>query len=322
MFCELFSNCSHNQSAYQDCIFVKIETQINPIKQKEMKHAFMIGAFQNPEYLKKLVTSLESESSNIYIHINKRNEREFIDFSEWCKLKNNVHFYCEVKINWGGHSMMQSQLFLMKEALKDPQNEVFHFITGQDMLVRPIEELINYCQQDKRNFIHYEKFPAKGGIDWSRYDYFWTFEFINYRSGLLAKIIVKGLVLAQKLLHIKRKRPDFEYPMYGSSWWSLRRDAVRTIVDYCCNEKNWRIIKYSCAPDEFYYQSILYNSPLRDSMAGFNLTYLEWDGGTGPKILTEKDFDKIKASNLFFARKVIPGKSDKLIEMINIDIIQ
>lgn len=286
------------------------------------KHAFLIGAFQNPEYLKGLVLSLDSDKSNIYIHVNKRNEAEFLEFREWCRQRDNVHFYCSIKINWGGHTMIQSQVFLLKEAMKNEENEIFHFISGQDILVRPLGELFEYCQNNQGNFIEYRSFPANCGVDWSRYDYYWALEFINYRSGVMAKIIVRGLVLLQRLLHIKRKRPDFSTPMSGSCWWSIRRDAAKVINDYFANKSNWDRIKYTCAPDEFFTHSILFNSPLRDTMTGHNLTYLEWTGGNGPKILTEIDYEKIKASGLFFARKVIPGMSDKLIEMIYKDIRQ
>jgi hypothetical protein len=47
------------------------------------------------------------------------------------------------------------------------------------------------------------------------------------------------------------------------------------------------------------------------------MRYIDWgpDGGN-PIVLTEKDYDRIKASGALFARKLESGTSDKLIEML------
>ena len=46
------------------------------------KHAFLIGAFKNPDYLLELIDSLDSPRSTFYIHVNLYNESEFGTFKE------------------------------------------------------------------------------------------------------------------------------------------------------------------------------------------------------------------------------------------------
>ncbi|RQP16427.1 MAG: glycosyl transferase, partial [Parapedobacter sp.] len=62
--------------------------------------------------------------------------------------------------------------------------------------------------------------------------------------------------------------------------------------------------KYSWAPDEFFFQTMLYNSPYRENIINDNLRYINWNGGkSSPKILTTEDLTVLKASRKFFARK-------------------
>lgn len=42
-----------------------------------MKHAFLIGAYKNPLYLESLINSLDSEKSNIYVHVNAESWIQF-----------------------------------------------------------------------------------------------------------------------------------------------------------------------------------------------------------------------------------------------------
>lgn len=68
----------------------------------DKKHAFLIGAYKNPNYLKGLILSLNSPSSNIYVHINRHNFMEFKEIINFFEKYDNIHFYSAVKVKWGG----------------------------------------------------------------------------------------------------------------------------------------------------------------------------------------------------------------------------
>lgn len=66
------------------------------------KHAFLIGAYKNPEYLKMLVNSLRGERSNIYIHINPLYINGFNDFISFYDAVDDVTTISTQKVRWGG----------------------------------------------------------------------------------------------------------------------------------------------------------------------------------------------------------------------------
>ena len=61
------------------------------------KIAILIGAYQNAEYLQYLLDSFDSESTNIYIHINKKNKGEFESFFKRNQYRKNVFLFSEYK---------------------------------------------------------------------------------------------------------------------------------------------------------------------------------------------------------------------------------
>ena len=79
-----------------------------------------------------------------------------------------------------------------------------------------------------------------------------------------------------------------------------------------------RSLKHTYVSEEFFLQSILGNSIYKDKINPDNLRYADWHGrhGSCPAIIDETDFDKIIATNKYFARKIGDGISDKLVTRI------
>ena len=57
-----------------------------------MKNAFLIGAYINPEYVDSLISSLRSQRSNVYIHVNKSYFNKLI-FNPQDKLKELCKYF-------------------------------------------------------------------------------------------------------------------------------------------------------------------------------------------------------------------------------------
>ena len=92
----------------------------------------------------------------------------------------------------------------------------------------------------------------------------------------------------------------------GSTYWSLNRNALEYVINYPDTNILTRF-KYTFCSEEFYFQTILLNSPLVNSIVCKNLRYYDWDSGRGryPAFLDMTDFDKlISLKDYFFARKI------------------
>lgn len=279
------------------------------------KVAILIGAYENPDYLDALVKKMIHPRTNIYIHINKYNFNIFFDMFRRYESHPSVHMYCECAVKWGGHSLIMSQFYLAKQALKDDENFYFHFITGADILVRPIEELIEFCDYNiQKNFLQVKNIT----------DEYWTLRYLcynfydvfNVRNNKFNYYLVKGIARLQYTFHLWRKKWPFKELKGGSGWWSLNREALEYLYSSLMSKDLKRLWMYTHAPDETIYQCILYNSAFRDSLTGDNLCYLIWTGQPSPKTLTMDDWAEIQKSKKFFARKVHPIQSKELINTV------
>ena len=279
------------------------------------KIAILIGAYENPEYLDSLVQKMIHPRTNIYIHINKYNYNDFADMFRRYENHPSVHMYSECFVKWGGHSLAFSQFYLVDQALKDKDNFYFHFITGADILVRPIEELISFCDVNcDKNYLQVKNVNKK---EWNyRYLCFHFFDIFNVRKSKFLWYLVKGIARIQYSLHFWRKSWPFNDLKGGSGWWSLNRNALEYLYSRLMSNDLKPRWMYTHAPDETIYQCILFNSEFKDSLTGENLCYLEWTGQASPKTMTINDWGAIQESELFFARKIHPLLSKELINLI------
>ena len=77
-------------------------------------------------------------------------------------------------------------------------------------------------------------------------------------------------------------------------------------------------MKLTWAPDEFIFQTILYNSIHRSRMVNNDLRYIDWSaGGSSPKTLTIEDIGKLSGSDKLFARKFDLNKDEHVFDYID-----
>lgn len=281
-----------------------------------MKQAFLIGAFQNPEYLLHLVNTLDSYRSNIYIHVNKYNKEEFKDFYSIIAKRSNIQAFSEIKVKYGSYKFLESSQFLLKEAYKDPENTHFHFISGQDILIKPINEFCDFFEENE----------DVSFIDCSEYPKTWDWRINKHHVGELfppdsrINTLARSLVLrVEKIFKYERKQLPFSTLYIGSPWWSINRKAAKELIDYFSIAKNWARLKYTWGIEEVIIPTLLGNSNKIGKVVKHNQCYMNWSQAVGshPNCLIEDDYNDVVFSNRFFARKVDPVKSQKLIKLID-----
>lgn len=277
------------------------------------KHAFLIGAYKNPDYLLELIDSLDSERSSFYIHVNKYNDKDFSNFKNKILNRKNIHYYSCFKIKYGGSGFFYSQMLLCNEALKDENNKYFHFLTGQDILCRPLDEFMSFIEEKESNFIKYSEILP---IEWNyRYAYYSIFDLLDMRLTRFGRYANSLLIRFQDLINLKRRNLGFSKIFYGSGWWSLRRDTCEYFMSIWNKDKRLqKRVKHTFAPDEMLIHTILLNAENKFPLVNDNLRYIKWNGKTSPQTLSLNDYDDIKMSGKFFARKIDPILSSSLIE--------
>lgn len=118
-----------------------------------------------------------------------------------------------------------------------------------------------------------------------------------------------------------RKFP-LQAPLYGgpqSAYWILNIKAARYIIQTLNkNDKNWHFFKHTWGSDEFLLNTLLMDSPLRETIVNENFHLIDRSqGGTRPKTLTVHDFEMLKNSHKFFARKFDRKIDHKILDMVD-----
>jgi hypothetical protein len=104
------------------------------------------------------------------------------------------------------------------------------------------------------------------------------------------------------ILNLRAMRAPVSW--YGNLWCILSREFCSWLNTSETTETFRRALKHTKIPDEFFFQSIIMQSPFASTINGDPRRHLEFKpGATGPKTLTLKDLDQMLASGAFFARK-------------------
>ncbi len=264
------------------------------------KQAILITAYKEVNTLSKLIT-LFGENFNFYIHIDKKSNLS----TEGLDRFDNVFVSKKYKVNWGGFNHLKAILHLSKEALKNNENTFFHLITGEDFPIKSVKEFLALDQS--KNYLDYFEVTDVHDVWFDRLN---TFQFYDYFNAKIEKQLyyLSIIVRLQRKYKINRSySKSFPQKVYaGSTYWSLNRNALEYVINYPDTNILTRF-KYTFCSEEFYFQTILLNSPLVNSIVCKNLRYYDWDSGRGgyPAFLDMTDFDKlISLKDYFFARKI------------------
>ena len=115
----------------------------------------------------------------------------------------------------------------------------------------------------------------------------------------------------------KRKIPNDLIPCFGSQWWILHSSAINYMIEYTTqNPKVYNFFKYTWAPDELFFQTILYSSPNAENIELLSQWYIDWSANGPPKTLDSDDIDNLLQTEALLARKFDKNKSLDLIHRL------
>ncbi|NDW09230.1 beta-1,6-N-acetylglucosaminyltransferase [Dysgonomonas sp. 520] len=262
-----------------------------------MKVAVLIHAHREPNLVKRLVACLQHPQIDVYINVDAR-----VDISNFSDIIADVTFMKNrVEVVWGRFSQVQ-QILNSYEEILNTNIKYSHilFISGQDYPVKSMDYIVNQLSTNiEKSYLdfHLLKDSSWDRMIRQRYEYWYFLPESDIRNKRFVKKILNRL-------KFKRKYPLTPY--YGSCWMCLTLDAVKYSLKYTSENPDFvKFNQHTGCPDELYFQSILVNSPLKDSLINNIHRYIDWsDEGKSPKVLTMSDLEKIKNSDSWFVRKV------------------
>lgn len=298
-----------------------------------MRHAYLIIAHANWDQLRILLRLLDSEFSDIFIHIDKKANNVPLDEIKNTAKKSNVKIIREYRVYWGSYELVLTELSLFEAAYKK-HYDYYHLLSGADLPIKSQQEIYRFFEQNNGlEFVHYdcdERLFSDHEIGRRTRLYHFL---QNYRRRYNVKILnslftllERMLLVIQLILRIDRtkKYQNFEV-RYGSQWVSITDD----LVGYILTKKELinNVFKYTNCADELFIQSLVYNSPFRkrlynqkfddDIRGNMRLIDMKFRGKNGnPYTWRSSDKDEIIKSDCLFARKFDLSVDSEIIKWI------
>ena len=281
------------------------------------KQAILIMAHNNLWTLKRIIELLDSKYFDIFVHLDKKSNLSEKDLTGICQYS-TINVIKKVDIGWADYTQVEAELLLLKEATENKYS-YYHLISGNDMPIKRAKEIYDYFEKSGKQFLHFsaKKLP-KSKENWIKYYHPFMRKLRNNTFYILLDKIYEFF---QKLFGINRLKNKSIQFMTGANWFSITDEFAKFVLS---KEKEIKeMYQNTRSSDEIFMQTILYNSNFKEELYNkdFDDNYdackrlIIWNDVV-PHVFTMNDYQIIKESNCFFARKFDEKIDKKIIEKI------
>lgn len=302
------------------------------------KHAYLIMAHGSYEQLGFLISLLDHDKNDIFLHIDKKSSFSELDQQKLQVQveKSQLIFVPRVAVYWGGYSQIEAEMTLFKTAYQNGDYCFYHLLSGIDLPLHSQETIHDFFEQhlDKIFLTMMTLEGDKENIDRLKYYHFFGRLTPRTFPGILGKAFFKIYrhteVFLQKILGINRLKRENLIPIKAANWGSFPQDIVQLVV---ASEKQIeQTFQYSFLADEVFIPHLLnqkgllgrlYDDSLsHDRKEDFqgNLRYINWWDGN-PYTWTSSGEDKsalldARENGYLFSRKFNIESDDNMKDFI------
>lgn len=286
-----------------------------------MKHAYLILAHGSYSLLQRLVSAIDDERNDIFIHIDRKQTE-----LPHLQVRHSRLFLLDrerVSVFWGDVSVVVAEFALINFAHKQGEYAYYHLLSGVDLPLKSQNDIHDFFETHQgKEFIGFYD-----GADLSvslvrkvqRYHLF-AQDFRGSGLVFLAKRIARALAIrGQELLGIKR-HTNIRFAK-GTQWWSLTGALIESLLSK--QDEILSLYKHTFCADEIAIQTYVYNSLFMAQVfapkdeAKSSLRHIGWRDGALYD-WTRADYEDLKHSTALFARKFNeedPDFLDSIIEL-------
>ena len=312
--------------------------------------AYLILASHNASQVARLIERLDGPQVRFFVHVDAKSDiRPFMELQS--RTQRLVLLKNRVTVFWGGWSVVDATLYLMREACKH-RFRYSVLLSESDYPLKPRDYIEGFLRDGNVEYISFWRLEDRPSwqfrVNYLHYpDSYISNERIGPSATRLASLWYKRATASSVSAFIpRRRRPPRITPYGGAQWWMLSQDAVQYILD-AVDENHWmtEFFRFTYVPDEMFFQTVLLNSPLASRAARFD-DYQRWRGkslGAGsrrdpelldpttfhyrfqywsrtkgrPATLDIDDLDALQSSQALFGRKFDPGRSAELLNLVD-----
>lgn len=275
-----------------------------------MKNAYCILAHNEPNVLNTLVSLLDDETNDIYIHLDKKascfNEKSITEAVK----KSKITFIPRRNIGWGGINMIKTELELLSVAIEN-SHDYYHILSGVDLPLYSVKKVNKFLEKNKgQEFIGVTRNWADSDNVKIRYSkYYYLQDYIGKNKKIPLYYISRGFAKLQSRLNFIDRTKNYSTKFYGGpTWFSVTEEAAKWIVSKSDVIKRMFANTYCC--DEIFSQTILMSSPFANNIYKYEYgdcyescrRFVRFEAES-PKTLDMEDYEQLINSNYLFARK-------------------
>jgi hypothetical protein len=288
-----------------------------------MSLVYFISGYQIPNQLARLVSALHHEDDLFLIHIDSKVDSGpfAAALEEQVGHPANIEMLDPVRCDWAGFGLLEATLRGITRALhRHPSFTHLVLLTGQDYPIKPRDRIREHFDQHQgQSFMSWSAGDGphssgrRGNQQW-------------YWDGDLTRLRRRYYLIGQRWIGIPnrffpfarlRPLPTGLQPYQGLGYCCLANEAVRYAADFVgARPEVIRFFRRVLAPDENFFQMVLLNSPLRETIINEDLRYMTWKGWH-PVLLRATEFPELSASPKMFARKFDMKVDSEILGMID-----
>lgn len=266
-----------------------------------MKHAYLILAHGSFDLLRLLISRLDDERNDIFVHLDKK-----------VKVLPELHaehaglYFTEerVDVRWGDWTVVEAEYVLFAAAVARGPYQYYHLLSGVDLPVKSQDYIHDFCDTHQgTEFIGYTLTEITPEVvrKVQRWHLF-PKDFKN--SSIVKRALRAAYIRVQEILGIYRNR-DVDFKK-GSQWVSVTDAMARHFLAH----RAWaqKVFSHSFCADEMVMQTLAWQAPFREKLYNTQddgagcLRAIGWKDG---QIVdwTPEDLPSLKLSEALFARK-------------------
>ncbi|HVX50917.1 MAG TPA: beta-1,6-N-acetylglucosaminyltransferase [Chitinophagaceae bacterium] len=279
-----------------------------------MRIAHLLLTHVYNDQLERLISRITHKEADIYIHVDLKTPVK--SFAPLQSRPGIFFINRRVKVYWGAFSIVQATINGFEEIMASGKEYGYiNLLSGQDYPLQTSQSVQAFFTQN----------PGKAFMEFYPVNEVWTEAIPRITKYHLANYPFAGRYAAEKWMNKllpERKMPYRLQAVGRSQWFSIAPELVKYILRYIkTHPRIVHFFKFSWAPDELFFQTILYNSPYRGAMVNNNLRYIDWsEKKASPKTFTTDDLPKLLASGKLYARKFNTRVDARVLDEIDVQI--
>lgn len=275
------------------------------------RHAYLIIAHNNFTQLQTLLSLLDDERNDIYLHIDLKSQNVPVFTTRHAGLIMAER----MNVMWGGHSQILCELSLLTAAGQG-HYDYYHLLSGIDLPLKTQDQIHAFFRENGgKEYIDFDDAANESRSFRVRTRYY---HWLQNHAGSsprtwnrALRVLNWGTVKVQKLLGVDRKETLRQYK--GANWFSIT-DAL---VQYVLTRRDVveKDLMHTFCADEVFLQTLAMASPRRKHIVNDFLRAIDWQRGD-PYVYRAEDVPALLASEKLWGRKFNEKLDQEAIDLI------